>query len=78
MVHSLAANLGWHVDTELNRWDPTAEDWADPDKPLSQSDREHAADGSGVTAGERDAVERHGRRGFEVGVRCPSHHEASQ
>jgi hypothetical protein len=78
LVHALAANLGWHVDAELTRWHPSAEEWQDADKPLPQDDIERAAESAAPIAREREAVEESDPPEFEVRVQCPSHREALQ
>lgn len=78
LIHSLAADQGWHVDAELTRWHPSAEEWEEPDKPLLQWDLEHAAESPALVAREHGGVEEHGRPEFGVGMQCASHRQALQ
>ncbi len=78
LIHSLAADQGWHVDAELTRWHPSAEEWEEPDKPLPQGDLEHAAESPALVAREHGCVEEHRRPEFGVGMQCASHRQALQ
>ncbi len=77
LINSLAADQGWHVDAELARWHPSAEEWKEPDKPLRPGDLERAAESPALVARCDEGVEECGRPEFGVVVQCPSHREAS-
>jgi len=78
LIDSLAAEHGWHLDSELARWHPFAEDWEDPDKPLPRTDAERIAEHAVLIEHEREETARRGYPGWEVRVQCVSHHDASQ
>ncbi|MGI8904186.1 MAG: hypothetical protein ACR2IP_11155 [Solirubrobacteraceae bacterium] len=78
LIRSLAGEHGWHVDAELARWHPVAEEWEGPDEPVPESDEERAAERAELMDREnREAAER-GETEFEVRVQCSSHREAAQ
>jgi len=76
MIRALASEHGWHVDSELRHWHPSAEDWEDPDKPLPESDAERARERAVLMQREREESEARGYPEFEVRIRCRSHREA--
>src|SRR5436305_2692556 len=74
-IRAIAADQGWDVEFELKRWHPTAEEWADPDKPLPASDAERAAEHAQRVAREREETKERGYAEYEVKVHCSSHHD---
>lgn len=78
LIRSLAAEHGWHLDSDLKRWHPSEEEWEDPDKPLPDSDAERAAERARLMDKERQEAESRGYPEFEVRVQCASHHDAMQ
>jgi hypothetical protein len=78
LVRSLAAEHGWHLESELRRWHEAAEAWEDPDTPLPQSDVERAAERATLIQRERRELEARGYPEFEVRVQFGSPHEASE
>lgn len=74
LARSLAAEHGWQLETELQRWHPSAEAWEDPDKPLPESDAQLAAEHAELIARER--AEEHPE--FEVRIECSSREAASE
>jgi hypothetical protein len=77
LIRSVAANHGWHIESELTRWHPTAEEWADPDRPLPKDDAELAAERAEVVVRERDEAAERGYPEFEVRVKCRSRGECA-
>jgi hypothetical protein len=76
LIRSLAAEHGWHLETELRHWHHDAEAWEDPDAPLPESADERAAERSELIEREREEAAESGHPEFEVRVDCPSHREA--
>jgi hypothetical protein len=76
LIRSLAAEHGWHLDSELKRWHASAEEWEDPDEELPESDAQRAAERAELIARERQEVKERGYPEFEVRVQCVSHHDA--
>ncbi len=74
LAQSVAAEHGWQVETELQRWHPSAEAWEDPDKSLPESDAQLAAEHAELIARER--AEEHPE--FEVRIECSSREAASE
>ncbi len=75
LVHSLAAENDWKVETELTRWHPVAEEWEDPDKPLPTG-AEQAAEHAELIEREREEVAERGYPEFEVRIELPSRSDA--
>jgi hypothetical protein len=78
LISSLAVENGWHPDSELTHWHPTAERWEDADTPLPASDAERAAERAELMSQERQESLAAGQPQWEVRVQCASHHDASQ
>jgi hypothetical protein len=76
LVLNLAKQHDWHLDLELTRWHPIAEDWEDPDKPLPDSAAAELAEHEALMAAERKETEERDRPEFEVRIDLPSRHEA--
>jgi hypothetical protein len=76
LIGSLAAEHGWHVESELARWHPTAEVWEDPDNPLPDSDAAQAREHAGPMRREREDTATRGYPDFEVRIECVSHGDA--
>ena len=76
LIRSLAAEHGWHLDSDLKRWHPSEEEWEDPDKPLPDSDAGRAAERARLMDKERQEAESRGYPEFEVRVQCASHNDA--
>ena len=74
LIRSLAAEHGWHLDSELKRWHESAEEWEDPDAPTVPDDVEHAE----LIDRERREAQARGYPEFEVRVQFHSHREASE
>jgi hypothetical protein len=74
LIRSLAAEHGWHLDSELKRWHESAEEWEDPDAPIAPDDVEHAE----LIDRERREAQARGYPEFEVRVQFDSHREASE
>jgi hypothetical protein len=74
LIRSLAAEHGWHLDSELKRWHESAEEWEDPDAPTAPDDVEHAE----LIDKERREAQARGYPEFEVRVQFDSHREASE
>jgi hypothetical protein len=77
-IRSLADRHDWHLDSQLQRWHPTAEEWEDPDTPLPQTDAERSAEHAELISDERLQSQEQGYADFEVRVRCPSQSDAQQ
>lgn len=75
VVLRLAEQEGWHLDVDLKRWHPTAEDWEDPDRPLPDGAAAERAERVALIAAERRETER-GHPEFEVRIDLPSRHDA--
>ena len=75
LIRSQTEQHGWGVEFELKHWHPTAEEWADPDKPLPTSDAERAQERATLMAREREESEARGYPEYEVRVQCQSHRE---
>lgn len=78
LISSLAAEHGWHLNSELAHWHPLAEDWEDPDKPLPQTDAERIAEHAVLIEHEREETARLGYPEWEVRVQCTSPLAASR
>lgn len=78
LVGSLAADHDWHVDVELARWHPVAEEWEDPDKPVPESDDARAAERVELMSRENREARERGSPEFEVRVQCSSQRDAAQ
>jgi hypothetical protein len=76
LVERLATEKGWSIETELARWHPVAEEWADPEKPLPATPDELAEEHAELIEQERQGFHEQGYPEFEVRVRCRSHSEA--
>lgn len=76
LVSTEGEQHGWHLDTDLKRWHPTAEDWEDPDKPLPADAAAKLAEHDAMIAAERKQTEERGYPEFEVRIDLPSHHDA--
>jgi hypothetical protein len=77
LIASLAAEHGWKLQSELQRWHPSAERWEDPDKPLPESDAERAAERAELMAEERRSAAE-GNPEFEVRIECASADDAER
>jgi hypothetical protein len=75
MIRTIAAEHGWHVELELMRWHPDAEEWEDADKPLPATDAERAAEHAARVASEREESAERGYAEYEVKVHCTSHRD---
>ncbi len=78
LIHSLAAQHGWHIDAELTRWHPAAEEWEDPDKPLPEDSAGRVAERAELMERENQEARDRGHPEFEVRVQCASHGDAVQ
>jgi hypothetical protein len=76
LIRSLAAEHGWHLDSELKRWHASAEEWEDPDKELPESDAQRVQERAELIAREREEAKERGYPEFEVRVQCASHRDA--
>jgi hypothetical protein len=77
-IESLAGEHGWHLEYELQRWHPDAEEWEEPDKPLPQTEAQRRAEHAELIAEEREETSEQGYAGFEVRVKCPSQADAKR
>jgi hypothetical protein len=75
-LQDLAKQHDWHLDLELRRWHPAAEEWEDPDKPLPVDESAQHAEHEELMAAERRETEERGAPEFEVRINLPSRHEA--
>jgi hypothetical protein len=75
-ISGLADEHGWHVDTDLKQWRPTAEEWEDPDAPRPQTEQQRAAERQELMQEEDQESEKQGFPDFEVRVKCKTHHDA--
>jgi hypothetical protein len=78
LISSLAAEHGWHLDSELTHWHPVAKDWEEPDTPLPRTDADRIAEHAALIEHEREETARRGYPEWEVRVQCASHDDASQ
>ena len=74
LARQLAEEHDWQLDTDLERWHPSAESWENPDQPLPSSDAERAAEHAKLIADERAQ----GVPEFEVRVECSSRQAARE
>lgn len=77
LLQKLAAEHGWHLDLELRRWHPVAEEWEDPDRPLPADESARQAEREVLMRAERRETEESGQPEFEVRVDLPSRHDAA-
>ncbi|HEY2714783.1 MAG TPA: hypothetical protein VGI73_01025 [Solirubrobacterales bacterium] len=78
LVSQLAERNDWQLAPELSRWHPEAEEWKDPDEPLSADPAARQAEHEEAIADERAEVEASGEPRFEVRVDLDSHRDASR
>ncbi len=76
LIRSLAAENGWHLESDLKHWHDDAEEWEDPDAPLPDSDAEKAVERAALMQRERQEAAQSGHPEFELRIDCPSHREA--
>ena len=76
LVRSVAAEHGWQLESVLQRWHESAEQWEDPEVPLPETDAERAAERADLLEREREESEEQGYPEFEVRVQFDSHREA--
>jgi hypothetical protein len=74
-IRTIAAEHGWDIKLELERWHPTAEAWEDADVPLPTTDAERAAEHARRVAEEREESAERGYAEYEVKVHCSSHRD---
>jgi hypothetical protein len=74
-VKTLAAPSGVSVRTELRRWHPASEEWADADLPLPASEAAAAAEHAELIAREREESATMHFSEYEVRVETGSHRE---
>jgi hypothetical protein len=75
-ISGLADTHGWHLDTELKHWHPTAEEWEDPDAALPQTEQQRGAERRELMQDEDRESQEQGFPDFEVRVKCPTHRDA--
>jgi hypothetical protein len=75
-IREVAERHGWRLDTRLEHWHPTAEQWQGPDAPLPQTTTEAEAERAERLARERRESVEQGYPEYEVRVRCPSQADA--
>ncbi len=74
-IRAIAAERGWDIQLELERWHPTAEEWEDADVPLPSTDAERAAEHAQRVAKEREESAERGYAEYEVKMQCSTHRE---
>lgn len=72
-ITAVAGQEGWHLQLELRRWHPVAEEWEDPEAPLPATDSELASERAELLSRERAESEALGVPEYEVRVECRSH-----
>jgi hypothetical protein len=77
LIKSVAGQHGWHVETGLQRWHPTAEEWEDPDKPLPRDADELAAEHAELRRDEAADAVAQGYPDYEVRVQCRTHRDCA-
>ncbi|HEX3803014.1 MAG TPA: hypothetical protein VHV75_09260 [Solirubrobacteraceae bacterium] len=74
-VKALAAPSGVSIRTELRRWHPASEEWADADLPLPESERAVAEEHAELIAEEREESQSLHFSEYEVRVGTQSHRD---
>jgi hypothetical protein len=75
VIRSVAAEQTWHVDFELKRWHPIAEEWRDPDEALPADDAQRGAEHAEMVDQEHRGEVAQGHPDYEVRVHCHSHRD---
>ena len=78
LIHSLASEHGWRVESQLERWHAVAERWEDPDTAIPSSASARRAEHAELIQQEREQSQAEGFPAWEVRVRCESHRDAKQ
>jgi hypothetical protein len=76
LIRTVADGHGWELETELQRWHPTAEMWESPDAALPSTEAEQAEEHAERLAADRSEAEAQGYADFEVRVQLAHHHDA--
>lgn len=76
LIRSLASEHDWHLETQLRRWHPVAEEWEDPEAAVPTSPEELAAEHEQMVEDERKDALARGYPDFEVRIDCRSHGDA--
>ena len=77
VVDRVASEHGWHVESELRHWHPTAEVWEDPDSPEPAGPEQTHTEDEIRYAGERRDSAEQGYPDMEVRVSCASRSDAA-